>query len=258
MTLQEQVAQKLVMRSSTLASTLYNHKLKTRGTPGGSTVPAIKASVRRLSESGWPTPNSTLVLAKPNVVIPKKTAKDPQVGLADVTNIVTAGWPTPQAFDSTGGGQPRPLRYKGTSASASTGLEKGWRSPSASDGEGGVMEIRDGANARYKLRDEAHLASGWPTPVANDDNKSPEAHLAMKQRMGERDGTGVSRTALNMAAARVSPTDFGAMLTGSPSVTGKSARLNPALSRWLMGIPPSWDDCAPMEMPSTRKSRKPS
>ena len=27
--------------------------------------------------------------------------------------------------------------------------------------------------------------SGWPTPVANDDNKSPEAHLAMKARMGE-------------------------------------------------------------------------
>src|SRR5690606_30346223 len=26
--------------------------------------------------------------------------------------------------------------------------------------------------------------SGWPTPVANDDNKSPEAHLAMKARMG--------------------------------------------------------------------------
>lgn len=26
--------------------------------------------------------------------------------------------------------------------------------------------------------------SGWPTPVANDDNKTPEAHLAMKARMG--------------------------------------------------------------------------
>ena len=37
---------------------------------------------------------------------------------------------------------------------------------------------------------------GWPTPVANDDNKSPEAHLAMKQRMGERDGSGANRTAI--------------------------------------------------------------
>jgi hypothetical protein len=36
----------------------------------------------------------------------------------------------------------------------------------------------------------------WPTPCANEDNKSPEAHLAMKQRMGERDGTGANRTAI--------------------------------------------------------------
>ena len=27
-------------------------------------------------------------------------------------------------------------------------------------------------------------STGWPTPVANDDNKSPEARLAMKERMG--------------------------------------------------------------------------
>lgn len=32
--------------------------------------------------------------------------------------------------------------------------------------------------------------------MANDDNKTPEAHLAMKQRMGERDGSGANRTAI--------------------------------------------------------------
>jgi hypothetical protein len=42
---------------------------------------------------------------------------------------------------------------------------------------------------------QAALA-GWPTPVTNDDNKSVEAHLAMKKRMGERDGTGSNRTAI--------------------------------------------------------------
>ena len=45
------------------------------------------------------------------------------------------------------------------------------------------------------LRDFAQLA-GWPTPVTNDDNKTPEAHLRMKQRMGERDGSGANRTAI--------------------------------------------------------------
>jgi hypothetical protein len=38
--------------------------------------------------------------------------------------------------------------------------------------------------------------ANWPTPCANDDNKTPEAHLAMKKRMGERDGTNSNRTAI--------------------------------------------------------------
>lgn len=29
-----------------------------------------------------------------------------------------------------------------------------------------------------------NACGGWPTPVANDDNKSPDAHMAMKARMG--------------------------------------------------------------------------
>jgi len=54
-------------------------------------------------------------------------------------------------------------------------------------------------------------ASGlWPTPTAQPDNKTPEAHLAMKKRMGERDGTHSNRTAITdlqvMAKAALWPT----------------------------------------------------
>jgi len=38
--------------------------------------------------------------------------------------------------------------------------------------------------------------SGWPTGTAHPDGKSPEAHLAMKRRIGERDGTNSNRTAI--------------------------------------------------------------
>jgi hypothetical protein len=50
-----------------------------------------------------------------------------------------------------------------------------------------------------------------------------------------------------------------ARLTASGSFAGMESggQLNPAHSRWLMGLPPAWDDCAVMamqSMPSRRKS----
>jgi hypothetical protein len=41
-----------------------------------------------------------------------------------------------------------------------------WRTPSSSDGEGGIMEMRPGTAGKYKLRDHVHAK--WATPNAGD------------------------------------------------------------------------------------------
>ena len=77
---------------------------------------------------------------------------------------------------------------KETGRLAQTGLTqqvKVWRTPGASDGEGGVMEIRPGTTGHYKLRDDV---ANWPTPQHRD-YKSHDAYeagtnLARKRAQG--------------------------------------------------------------------------
>ena len=71
----------------------------------------------------------------------------------------------------------------------------------------------------------------WPTPVANDDNKTPAAHRAMKGRMG---GNRTAITSLQVMAKHVEQS------TGS---------LNPTWVEWLMGFPIGWTDCEHSETP---------
>lgn len=62
---------------------------------------------------------------------------------------------------------------------------------------------REGKERHLEHQSAVAIVELWPTPTAQDDNKSPEAHLAMKRRMGERDGTGANRTAITSLAVIV-------------------------------------------------------
>jgi hypothetical protein len=107
----------------------------------------------------------------------------------------------------------------------------------------------DGTRAEYlKLPGAANLA-GWPTPMEH------EARLGFQNRMTGKKGTQESLTTVVVKnlAPDLDPRISGLTAIGSPAATEKPGQLNPAHSRWLMGLPPEWDACAPTATPSSRK-----
>jgi len=87
---------------------------------------------------------------------------------------------------------------------------------------------------------EAALLSSWPTPTTRD-HKDGDAESCKNVPVNALLG----RTAVLATASGPTP-------NGSPAGTENRGQLNPALSRWLMGLPVSWDLCALSVIPTVR------
>jgi len=113
-----------------------------------------------------------------------------------------------------------------------------WPTPMKSDGDGGRRQP-DGR--RGQMLREAVFGWGWPTPTALSPAKKGRYNQA---------GQSCNLIQIRRLLLR------GRGSNGLNAETESVGQLNPALSRWLMGYPPAWCDCAVTAMPSTRTSRK--
>lgn len=134
-----------------------------------------------------------------------------------------------------------------------------WPSPCAQNGTvNGYTDWekvirRKEAGRQQNLQDVVILAA-WATPAANDYKGSGETVIRKDGKDRTFDRLDYSTEQGLKITQPIRITASGQMLTGSDAGMESYGQLNPAHSRWLMGFPPEWDDCAVTAMQSYRKS----
>jgi len=250
--LQQSLASRLQARMGATGSLLFDLKWKSWDMLSGPPICALRASGRPTSASayglermGWPTtqtPNGgrSQAIEDLSVTGVNKDGKKRNVGLEHVVKF--ASWATSRSEDAESSGMRHSRGVADTLTAQATHLA-GWPAAQAQ------TPARNGNNAAGNS-DSSRMTvelSSWPTSRAND-GTGPQ------QPPNRTGGPSLKQVAAITGPARI--TADGELLTGSTAKMESGGQLNPAHSRWIMGYPPAWDDCAVTAMPSSRRSRK--
>lgn len=158
--------------------------------------------------------------------------------------------------DSGSTGRPTPQTFDHVAPKTGEALERNKRNGGCSNLREFVMLAADspsGSGATLPTSATAHDAraiahASWTTPSSRDWKDTGP----IKAR-GDRQNVHDLRLDQLPRQAHLTP---GPSSSGSPAATAKPGQLNPAFSRWLMGYPAEWDDCAPTATRSSLKSRR--
>lgn len=203
--LQSSLASRLRARMAGRGSTLFTLTWKEQATPAGLRFCLLRASAPRTSGTdfgSWPTPRR-----EDGESSGMRWGRGKADTLSAAASLCVAPWATPTARD-----------YR------TPNLTAGWTTPSASDStRGGTITLNMTGSS---LAQQAKAA--WATP-AHRDYRTPNL-TAWRERGGGKKGE-----QLNNQVVRSGP-----VLNGTSAEIAATARLNPAFSLWLMGLPQEW------------------